>query len=239
MFHVLHHDHALLNAIVRVKHLVLHGSPEENCSATISSNETQQLMSSNQALKASSGTSSAGTSRLTRLLKTSWTTHPATHPSHKERKFITLMSSKKVLFLKAPLLVYKYVQCTTSIFFPMASVSVGTLYLQCILPGSCWHPLLCYPISLLPREGQCSTWWGLSQQKGHPESISFVTLKLWLVSDPVFLKKPTQLSGKTGLDIFVKKDAIPSPGASRRLTATCTDSVCGKFAAEMSFWFSK
>ena len=32
---------------------------------------------------------------------------------------------------------------------------------QYILPGSCWRPLLCCPISWLPREDRCSTWWGL------------------------------------------------------------------------------
>lgn len=169
MFHVLHHDHALLNAIVRVKHLVLHGSPEENCSATISSNETQQLMSSNQALKASSGTSSAGTSRLTRLLKHHGP--PTGQPPHSQRKNILSHSChlRKSWFLKAPPFgIQKCTMYNIQFQIAMASASVGTLYLQCILPGSCWHPLLCYPISLPPREGQCSTWWGLSQQQGHP-----------------------------------------------------------------------
>ena len=99
-------------------------------------------------------------------------------------------------------------------------LSVGTLYLQCILPGSCWHPLLCYPISLLPREGQCSTWWGLSQQKGHPESISFVTLKLWLVSDPVFPESQgsclakrvwTFLSKRMPSQVLVQPGGLPRP----------------------------
>ena len=126
-------------------------SPEENCSATISSNETQQLMSSNQALKASSGTSSAGTSRLTRLLKHHGPpTPPPGHPPQSQRKKILSHSChlRKSCFSRPP---FWYTN--------MYNVHIIQIWSPWQAKRFCWHlvfamyssRLMLAPFALLPN----------------------------------------------------------------------------------------
>ena len=169
--------------------------------------------------------------------------HPATPPTKKENLSPSCHVRTRSCFWRLPfwyIYVYIYIyvyniQFGLQRWQALLLVFVGTLYLQCILPGSCWHPLLCYPISLLPREDQCSTWWGLSQRRHQ------LVLTLKLCWDSVLPKSQHNCVAKriwNDLNMFSKRmpsQVLVHPGG---LPRPALDNFCRKLQL-MSLGFSK